>query len=323
MRIFFKGLALAAALWSFAPATAAAFPDADKPITIIVPFSPGGTTDVSARTLAEFLEPELGVSFEVVNRPGATTQIGSTALSQAEPDGHTLSLASLPSLVMTYVDEARQAPYDRSSFTPIAHYISGANLLAVQADSPYKSVNDLVEAARKKPRTIRMGTVGLMSNGHLPGIALEDIAGVQFAFVHFNGAAPLVTALLAGDVDVAINGTQTTIPHIQAGKMRAIGFFGERRTAFLPDLPTLRDQQIDVAAPSSFAVIGPAGMKAETVEILSNAIKTVIAKPEFQDRLTALSLESNYMAPDDLATYWADFEARQARLIGLARSAQQ
>ena len=99
MRNLFKGLALAAALWSFAPATAAAFPDADKPITIIVPFSPGGTTDVSARTLAEFLEPELGVSFEVVNRPGATTQIGSTALSQAEPDGHTLSLASLPSSV--------------------------------------------------------------------------------------------------------------------------------------------------------------------------------------------------------------------------------
>eukprot|EP00873_Tetraselmis_striata_P005164 jgi/Tetstr1/425428/TSEL_015875.t1 len=323
MRNFFKGLALAAALWSFAPATAAAFPDADKPITIIVPFSPGGTTDVSARTLAEFLEPELGVSFEVVNRPGATTQIGSTALSQAEPDGHTLSLASLPSLVMTYVDEARQAPYDRSSFTPIAHYISGANLLAVQADSPYKSVNDLVEAARKKPRTIRMGTVGLMSNGHLPGIALEDIAGVQFAFVHFNGAAPLVTALLAGDVDVAINGTQTTIPHIKAGKMRAIGFFGERRTAFLPDLPTLRDQQIDVAAPSSFAVIGPAGMKAETVEILSNAIKTVIAKPEFQDRLTALSLESNFMAADELEAYWAAFEKRQARLIELARSAQQ
>ncbi|WP_349358032.1 tripartite tricarboxylate transporter substrate binding protein [Stappia sp.] len=323
MRNLIKSVAIAAALFSLAPASVGAFPQDDKPITVIVPFSPGGTTDVSARLLAEFLEPELGVPFEVVNRPGATTQIGSTALARAEPDGHTLSLASLPSLVMTYVDEARQAPYDRSSFTPIAHYISGANLLAVQADSPFQTVNDLVDAARENPRTIRMGTVGLMSNGHLPGIALEDATGVQFAFVHFDGAAPLVTALLAGDVDVAINGTQTTIPHIEAGKMRAIGFFGEKRTAFLPDLPTLNDQGIDVAAPSSFAVIGPAGMEADAVATLSGAIETVIAKPEFQARLTALALESNYMAADTLDDYWAAFEARQARLIELARSAQQ
>lgn len=322
MRRLFTALATVAALLALAPATAGAFPEKGKAITIIVPFSPGGTTDVSARLLAEFLGPELDTRFEVVNRPGATTQIGMTELSQADPDGYTLALASLPSLIMTYVDKERQAPYDRMSFTPISHYVSGANLLAVQADSPYKSVTDLVEAARKNPRTIRMGTVGLMSNGHLPGIALEDTAGVKFAFVHFNGAAPLVTALLAGDVDVAINGTQTTIPHIEAGKMRAIGFFGDQRTAFLPDLPTLRDQGIDIAAPSSFAVIGPAGMAPDVVETLSNAIGKVIAKPEFQTRLTALNVESNYMEPDKLKDYWAAFERRQARLIELARSAQ-
>lgn len=322
MRRLFAGLAAAAALLALAPATASAYPEDGKAITIIVPFSPGGTTDVSARLLAEFLEPALGARLEVVNRPGATTQIGMTELSQADPDGYTLALASLPSLIMTYVDEARQAPYDRSSFTPIAHYISGANLLAVQADSPYDTLSDLVDAARENPRTIRMGTVGLMSNGHLPGIALEDTAGVQFAFVHFDGAAPLVTALLAGDVDVAINGTQTTIPHMQAGKMRAIGFFGDQRTAFLPDLPTLKDQGIDIAAPSSFAVIGPAGMDAGIVQTLTETIDTVIAKPEFQERLTALNLESNYMPPAELEDYWAAFETRQARLIELARAAQ-
>lgn len=318
-----KAKAIAAAVvLSVAPVAAHAFPNDGQPIRIIVPFSAGGTTDVSARLLAEYLEPKLGVPFEVVNRPGATTQVGSTELSRAAPDGHTLSLASLPSLAMTYLDEARGAPYDRSSFTPIAHYISGANVLAVLADSPFQDVNDLVETAQQNPRTVRMGTVGFMSNGHLPGVALEMATDAQFAFVHFDGAAPLVTALLAGDVDVAINGTQTTIPHMEAGTMRAIGFFGDDRTQFLPELPTLRDQGIDIAAPSSFAVIGPAGMAPETVQILSGAIGEVIGMESFQERLTALSLETRYMDPDELDAYWAAFEDQQARLIELARQGQ-
>ncbi|MGP9819428.1 tripartite tricarboxylate transporter substrate binding protein [Salinarimonas sp. NSM] len=311
-----------AALAALAPAAASAFPEEGRAVTIIVPFSAGGTTDVSARLLAEFLEPELGVPVQVVNRPGATTQIGNTELSRSEPDGHTLALASLPSLAMTYLDAERQAPYDRASFTPIAHYISGANLLAVLADSPFDDVNDLVAAAKESPRTVRMGTVGLMSNGHLPGVALEEATGAEFAFVHFNGAAPLVTALLAGDVDVAINGTQTTVPHIDSGSMRAIGFFGDRRTGFLPELATLREQGIDVSAPSSFAIIGPAGMDDAVVERLSETIGEVVARDAFQERLAALSLESEYMDPAALEAFWADFDERQARLITLAREEQ-
>ncbi|WP_029029775.1 tripartite tricarboxylate transporter substrate binding protein [Salinarimonas rosea] len=321
MRRTLATLALTA-LAALAPAAVSAFPEDGRPVTIIVPFSAGGTTDVSARLLAEFLEPELGVPVVVVNRPGATTQIGNAELARSEPDGHTLALASLPSLAMTYLDEERQAPYDRESFTPIAHYISGANLLAVLAGSPFEDVNDLVAAAKESPRTVRMGTVGLMSNGHLPGVALEEETGAEFAFVHFDGAAPLVTALLAGDVDVAINGTQTTIPHIDAGAMRAIGFFGARRTAFLPELPTIREQGIDLSAPSSFAVIGPAGMDPAVVEELSAVVGAVIARDAFQERLTALSLESEYMDPAELEAFWSDFDARQARLIALVREEQ-
>ena len=303
-------------------ATAQAFPETGRTLTIIVPFAAGGTTDVSARLLASDLEADLGIRVVVVNRPGATTQIGNAELARARPDGYTLALASLPSLAMTYLDAQRRAPYTRASFTPIAHFISGANVLAVRNDSPYRTVGDLVAAARANPRTVRVGTVGLMSNSHLPGIAVEDATGVRFRFVHFNGAAPLVTALLAGDVDVAINGTQTTAPHVTAGTMRTIGFFGATRTALMPEVPTLIEQGIPISAPSSFAIIGPAGMAPEVVATLTTAIRTAVARESFRQRLTQLTLECDYMDPAELERFWAQFDAQQARLIELARSQQ-
>src|SRR5690606_32320314 len=183
-----------------------------------------------------------------------------------------------------------QAPYDRQSFTPIAHYMAGANLLAVPAERPYQTTNDLIEAARANPGTVRVGTVGLMSNGHLPGVALELETDTKFAFVHFDGAAPLMTALLAGDVDVAINGVQTTVPHVEAGTVRVIGYFGTSRTKYFPELPTLIEQGIDVTAPSSFAVLGPAGMDPAVVETLSTTIEAAMADAAFQEKAEAIGL---------------------------------
>jgi tripartite-type tricarboxylate transporter receptor subunit TctC len=299
-----------------------AYPDKGKTLTIVVPFPPGATSDVSARMLAAALEDDLGITVKVINKPGATTQIGSMEVARAKPDGYKIGLASLPSLAVTYLDKKRKAPYSNESFTPIAHYISGSNVFAVMNDSPFETISDLVEAAIAKPKTVRVGTVGLMSNSHLPGLAIERETGAQFAFVHFNGAAPLITALLAGDVDVAINAELTTVPHVKAGNMRAIGSFGSKRSPFLPDAPTLIEQGINITQPTSFAIIGPAGLSDDVIKTLTNAIKVAVERPEFQTKLAEVALVSDYMDPPTLAKYWAEFDKGQKNLIDLARSQQ-
>ncbi len=290
-----------------------------RPITIIVPFAAGGTTDVGARVLAVALERELGTSVQVINRPGATTQIGATELTRARPDGHTIGLMSLPSLSMTYLDAERRAPYGREAFTPIAHYIADANLLVVPAASPFRAARDLVEAARAQPRRVRIATGGLMSNTHLAGVALERAAGVRFAFVHFNGGAPVVAALLGGNVDGGVNGIQTTIPQERAGTLRVLATMGEGHTSFFPEARTLREQGYDVISPSSFAVMGPAGMPAEIVAALSAAIRAATASEDLRRRLADVALAPSYLDPADTAAMWAAMEARQRPLIELAR----
>lgn len=299
--------------------TRAAWSPAGRPITLIVPFAAGGTTDISARLLGAALERDLGAPVQVVNRPGATTQIGATELARAGPDGHTLGLMSLPSLSMTYLDAQRRAPYSRESFTPIAHFTADANLLVVPAESGFRGVAELVAAARAAPRRVRIGTVGLMSNAHLPGVALARAAGVDFAFVHFNGGAPAIAALLGGNVEAVINGSQTTLPQQRAGKLRAIGTFAAERSAFFPETPTLREQGFDVSHPSAFALLGPAGLPAEAVATFAAATRRAAESEEVRRRMTEVALTVRYMDPAELAAFWADAEIRQRPLIELAR----
>lgn len=300
-------------------AEAQAFPQAGRPINLVVPFAAGGTTDVSARVVAGFLERDLGVPVQVINRPGATTQIGNAEVARAKPDGHTIGLLSLPSLAMTYLDAERKAPYTRASFTPIAHVVADANLLVVPSGAPHRGVPDLLAAARAAPKRLRVGTGGLMSNTHLAGVALERTAGVQFAFVHFNGGAPVVTALLGGNIDAAINGTQTTIPHARSGAFRVIATMSDARSPFFPEAPTLIEQGIDVISPSSFALLGPAEMPAPIVDALAAATSRALANEEVARRLSEFALAGSYMAPAALAAFWGAFETRQRPLIDLAR----
>jgi tripartite-type tricarboxylate transporter receptor subunit TctC len=175
---------------------------AGKPITIIVPYAAGGTTDVGARLLAELLEKELSTPVQVVNKPGSASQVGLTELVNAKPDGYTLSYGVLPTIITHYLDPERRAPYTRENFQPVAlHHLVPA-MLAVRTDSPYKTLNDLIEAAKANPGQIKVSDSGLMANPHLSVLLLERAAGVRFASVHFDGGAPSVTALLSRSQEV-------------------------------------------------------------------------------------------------------------------------
>ena len=300
-------------------ALAEGFPEQGRPITIIVPYAPGGATDTGARLMAAALEPLLHTSVQVVNRAGAASQVGLTQLVRSKPDGYTLSYVVVPTVVTHYLDPARQALYTRSSFQPIARHFTSPAMLAVSADSPYHTLKDLVEAARAHPGTVTVSDSGLMGVPNLCTLMLGRAAGVQFAPVHFDGGAPSITALLGGHVEVLAGGTVDGAPYKKTGQFRVLGVSDEQPDWSMPDVPTMRAQGYDVIAVSNTGVVAPAGTPPNVVAALTNAMKTVIASPEHQQKLRAIALTPAYLDPTGYTKVWIDNENRLTPIIATLR----
>lgn len=298
------------------------FPVKGRPITMIVPFAAGGPTDVGARLLVPFMEKELGTSIQVVNKPGATTQVGMTELTRAKPDGYTIAMVAPSGASMTYVDKERGAPYGRKDFVPIAGYTTDANLVIVPGNSPFKTTKELIDAARARPKQIKMGTSGLMSAAHLAGVALEEATGVRFAFVHFNGAAPETAAMLGGNLDAAITGILATLPHQKVGTMRVLGTIDDKETKFFPGVKPLKEQGFDVYSPVSFGLIAPGGTPNEIVELIAATVNKAMKDPELMKKLDEVGLAPGYRDPKDFAAFWDRTETSTTKLVQLAKQRQ-
>ncbi len=289
---------------------AADFPEHGRPITIIVPYAPGGATDTGARLMAAALEPLLHTSVEVVNRAGAASQVGLTQLVRSKPDGYTLSYVVVPTVITHYLDPARHAIYTRENFQPIGlHFLSPA-MLAVQSDSAYHTLKDLVEAARAHPGAISVSDSGLMGVPNLCTMMLGSVAGVQFTPVHFDGGAPSITALLGNHVQVLAGGTVDGAPYRKTGQFRILGVSDTDPDWSMPEVPTMRSQGYDVVAVSNTGVVAPAGTPPDVVAVLTKAMQTVIASPDHQQKIRALSLTPAYMDPAAYTKVWIDNENR-------------
>ena len=235
------GLTLGLALPLVASDTQAQdFPVKGKPITLIVPYAAGGVTDVTARLMAAGLEKELG-------RIGPGRQQARRGLParadralRATPDGYTLSYAVLPTVTTHYLDPSRAAVYTRANFQPIAMHHLTWMMLAVKTESPYKTLKELVEAARAKPESIRISDSGLMAVPHTQVVMLELVTGVRFASVHFTGGAPSVTALLGGHVEALAGSTADSLAHKKSGQFRVLGVAAEEPDPSMPDVPTMK-----------------------------------------------------------------------------------
>lgn len=298
---------------------AAAFPQRGRPISLIVPYAPGGVTDTAARQMAHGLERELGTSVQVLNRAGAASQIGLTELVRSRPDGYTLSYAVLPTVVTHYTEAPRTPPYTRESFQPIAmhHYVP--QVLAVRRESPFRTARDLVEAARARPETISISTSGQLAVPHSQVLMLQHVAGVRFISVHYNGGAPSVTALLGGHVDVLAGGTADALPQYRTGDFRVLGISAPQRDANMPDVPTMREQGYDVIAASGTGILAPAGTPTDAVRTLTDAVKRVIESAEHRQQLASQGLTPFYMDPDTYAQFWVDTERRMAPVLRTIR----
>jgi tripartite-type tricarboxylate transporter receptor subunit TctC len=293
-----------------AQSPAGKFP-AGKTITIIVPYAAGGTTDASGRFLAKGLEKELATSVQIVNKPGAASQVALTALVNSRPDGYTLSYAVLPTVITHYLDPAREAPYTRKSFQPVGHHWQVPAMIAVRTNSSYKTLQDLLNAAKANPGTVTISDSGLMANPHLTVLMLEKAAGVRFASVHFSGGAPSVTALLGGHVTAVAGGVSDAVARVQAGEFRVLGVAAEQESEFLPGVPTMKAQGFDVVSVSAAGILAPAGTPRDVVDVLSRAIKKVVESDAHKRDLDKYGgIARHYLDPEQYAAFWADYEAR-------------
>lgn len=275
-----------------------------RPVTMIIGFSAGGSTDIGARMVGSALEKELGVPVVAENRTGGSGQVGYNAMLSSAPDGYTFSTTSASAIVGP-IDPNVQAPYTKDSFAPIARIVFDPNVVVVRADSPWQNLEDLLLAAREAPGTITISQVGPTGGDALMRVLLEEASGAKFATVSYpDGATTVTTALLAGDLNVMVANVGDVVEFEKAGQVRTIGVASDVRSPFLEDVPTLAEQGFDVVVGSSRGFAYPAGTPAEVVNKVSDAIGKIMQSPEFIAQMEAASLQAAYMSAAEYKAFW-------------------
>lgn len=309
------GLLLACA--GAAPLPAQSWPS--RPIRLIVPFPPGGPTDVIARLVSDRMAASLGQSVLVEHRPGgAGGTVGAKAVATADPDGYTLLLANVGTL--TIAPAVVSLDYEPTrSFAPVALVVSTAQILTVNPSLPVKSVGELLAYAKQNPGKLSYGSPGPGTQPHLIGELIKTLAGIDILHVPYRGSAPAITDLLAGQVQVYIDTSAVLTPHIEAGKIRPLAVAGETRDARLPDLPTLRESGVAVAASFWSGVVAPAGTPAAIVDRLNAVINEGLRSPDMQAQLARIGAETKPGSPRDFATFFAAETRKWADVAKTAR----
>jgi tripartite-type tricarboxylate transporter receptor subunit TctC len=311
-----------ASLWMVAPvaAGAAEYPAKGRIITIVVPSTAGGGTDTATRLIAPILEKDLGVSVQVVNKPGASMQIGLSEVTAAKPDGYTLVASVLPTAASIYLDPDRKATFTRKSLQPIGLMYEAPFSVFVLGSSPYKSLKDVVDAAKARPGKIKSATTGFMSTGHFANIEFQRAAGVDMATVNFQGGGPALTALLGGHVDVAFNSIGELLGNYKDGTIRILGVMDDEESGFLPGIKTLKAQGYN-AQPigSDIGLSAPAGTAPEIIQKLTVALKKAMSDENYKKRMAEQGNTVRYLSPQEYAAHWDRVDARFKPLIDIAK----
>lgn len=300
-RLFMAGAAGLATLG--APLRALAQLPAGKPVKIIVPFAPGGGNDVFARQLATQLTTLLGVQVLVDNRPGAGGTVGTDAAAKSAADGSTLLLGHTGTLAINPMLYPK-LPYDaRNAFVPVAPLASAPLVLVVPSVSPIRTLADLLARAKAAPGKLAFASSGNGTGGHLAGELLEEVAGIQLLHVPYKGTAPALTDVLGGQVDLMFSVIPSALPHIDAGKLRAIGITGARRSPRLPDVPTVAEGGLKGYESSlAYGLVAPRGTPDAVIKSLGQAVAKATESPALREAFKAEGAEP-------LAGSAADFQA--------------
>ena len=278
----------------------------NHPVSLVVPFPPGGVADITARPVAEAMSRILKQPVVVENKAGAGGGVGMQYVARARPDGYTLLMALSSISIIPEADKVlgRQPMYQLNQLVPIARFTADPTVLAVRADSPYKSVKDLVDAARKSPGTIPYGSSGNYGTMHVPMEMLDGVAGVKMLHVPFTGAGPAVVALLGGQVDALSTGPSSIMGQYKSGKVRVLATWGESRHPAFPDVPTLKELGYDAQFSQWTGLFVPAGTPEPIVAKLREAAKFAVEDATFQSALAKVETPIQYLDQPRFKTFW-------------------
>lgn len=314
--LFAPGLAIS-------PAAAQDYPS--RPINLIVGFPAGGSTDVGARVVAGIAEKILGQPIVVVNRGGAGGQIAWTELARAKPDGYTIGFLNLPATSTIILDPERQAVFNEGSFTPIANQVLDPGVVWVAANSPFKTLKDVIDAAKAKPGTVRAATTGLLSDDHLAVLMVEEAnQGASFRLVHLLGSAAQLKETLAGNIDVSFDNVGSIVPQVRSGQVRALAVLDSERSKFLPDVPTTKELGMaTIVSNSTRGIAGPKGMDPAIVKTLQEAFAKAMQDPDHIKALEASGLATKVMVGAEYDKTYAETHEKAKKYIEWAKTRPQ
>jgi tripartite-type tricarboxylate transporter receptor subunit TctC len=274
-----------------------------KPIRVVVPYAAGGITDILARALGQKLGEALGQPVVIDNRPGANGQVGTEIVARATPDGYTLMVSADTTFVMI-PHLMPKLPYDPLvDFVPVSGLGISPQALVVHPSVPAKNVNELIALARAKPGALNYGTFGIGSSGHLNIELMQSLTGTKFTAVHYKGAAPALTDLLGGHIQMMIVSIGLVTQGWQTGQLKVLGFGSEKRIAQYPDMPTIAETLPGYEAASWYGLAAPAGTPREIVAKLSAETQRIFAEPGFREKFLAPSfIFSIAGTPEDFAS---------------------
>jgi len=320
MTAFFHVVCLLLALVAPASVAEAAEAYPSKPIRLIVPFSPGGPADVLARVVGDKIGASMGKPVVVDNRAGAGGNIGMALGAKAAPDGYTLVLAPAGNLTVN-PSLYRNVPYDvAKDFAPVTVVAAVPNILVVHPSIPAKNLTEFIAYAKSHPGQLNFSSPGAGSGAHLAGELFKSMVGADMVHVPFNGIAPAVTAVLAGDVQLMFAGAPAVLQHVRAGKLHALGVASLKRIAGAPDLPTLSESGLagfDVT--SWYSIVAPAGTPPEIVARLQREIDKALREPDVREKLAGLGAEPIANTPAEFAAMIKTETAKWSEIVKSAK----
>jgi tripartite-type tricarboxylate transporter receptor subunit TctC len=275
----------------------------NRPIQLIVPYAAGGATDAVARLLQQGMEKRLGQPILVINRPGASTTLGTQQVARAAPDGHTIAMVSVPHVANYTL--LKEMPYAQSDFIPITPVTNTPNVLVVNPALPIKSVADLVGYIKAHPGGVNYGTFGIGSSAHLAALLFESKIGTKLQAVHYRGGAPAAVAVMTGEVQMAFGTPLSVAGGVNGGKLRPIAVTSDKRVNIYPDVATVREQGLDYVTGAWFGMLAPAHTPDPVIRQLYEAIKATMAEPSVQKTVIDSGTEVLVTSPEEFARFIA------------------
>lgn len=267
-----------------------------RQVTIVVPYPPGGTTDIYARMIGQALEKKLGQPFIVENKPGGATQVAAAHVVNSKPDGYTLMMSTITTMSMNPL-MFKNLAYDPASLVPVGLIARQSYALVVPPTSEHDTVEKIVSYAKEHPGELNFGTHGNGSSVHLVTELFSGIADIDVVPIHYAGSSPALTATMAGEVDFYFDGITTSLPAISDGRVKGVAMTGKQRAEGAPDLPAMTETYPDMYAYTWYGIVAPKGTPDDVISLLNKEINAAIQTPEMLDRLKKDAVEPGNMTP--------------------------